>query len=248
VAALKTLDFKYAWLQLMASEHGPPNPCTRLVLFGLSLHMKKNGDDCFPSQARIARQTGLSERAVRDNLKRAVSDGWLALGTRPREGNKPGFVYNVYTPKLPEIAVRQVRRQPGVKVKSWIKQAASGAGCVVADKAAPADGCTADSLPESEHPAAPSLASGATLQSTRQQAPPNLSGNLSSNTPETEPPHSGSLGRVVRKIIQKSEKSPESEMQIRAKISKARAIFPHDSDEAIARMTGVPVDVLQRLQ
>ena len=41
---------KWEWLDLIASEHGPPNASTRLVLFVLSLHMMRKGASCFPSQ------------------------------------------------------------------------------------------------------------------------------------------------------------------------------------------------------
>src|SRR4051812_20641124 len=38
----------------------------KLIAWTLSLHMDRDGDSCFPSQARVAREASLSERAVRD--------------------------------------------------------------------------------------------------------------------------------------------------------------------------------------
>jgi len=70
----------WAWAQEITS------PTARLVLLCLADHADEDGV-CWPSQARIARKTGLSERAVRDALKVLDTDG---LGLISRESRNRG--------------------------------------------------------------------------------------------------------------------------------------------------------------
>ena len=77
---------RWEWRDLFASEHGPPDPSTRLVLFVLSLHMNQNGENAFPAQQLIATRTGLSERSVRTHLDHAVRGGWLRISKKARRG------------------------------------------------------------------------------------------------------------------------------------------------------------------
>lgn len=50
---------------------------TKLVLFNLSCWMNEQGQGCYPSTARQAQETGLSERAVCEHLQKAVAAGFL---------------------------------------------------------------------------------------------------------------------------------------------------------------------------
>lgn len=68
---------KIGWMWLMASEHGPESPTTRLVLHTLALHMSAKGDSCWPSLDTIAEESGLSRRAVQDNIAAAIESGWI---------------------------------------------------------------------------------------------------------------------------------------------------------------------------
>jgi Helix-turn-helix domain len=239
---LAEIALKYAWLELLASEHGPPNPCTRLVLFVLALHMKKNGADCFPSQSRIAKRTGLSERAVRNHLKLAARDGWLTVGKRERKGNKAWFVHQ-YTPTIPEANRVLVYRKPGNKVPSWLRQAAGDAGREIAEQGAPGAG-RATEAPEQHE----GLAPGAVTLSTsfldaRQDVPTNLPYNLFNEHPKD----SAAAKRVTEGVVAKmNRKQPESEEIRKGRIAKAMAQLPDYTDAALAAAAGVTVEEVQR--
>jgi hypothetical protein len=51
----------------------------RHVALTLSLYMNERGGSAFPGAERLAHDTGLSERAVRDHLNGLVHAGWLVL-------------------------------------------------------------------------------------------------------------------------------------------------------------------------
>lgn len=76
------------------AERGPESPTTRHVLLTLALHMEAGGTSCHPSTTTLARETGLTDRSVREHLIRAEKEGWI--GRRKR-----GRVYH-YTPRIPE--------------------------------------------------------------------------------------------------------------------------------------------------
>jgi hypothetical protein len=84
------------WLDLVASEHGPSHPSTRLVFFVLGLHMRKRAGR-YLSQALIAERSHLSVRTVRRHLKRAENGLWIHKRRRARKTE--------YTPTVPvEVA------------------------------------------------------------------------------------------------------------------------------------------------
>jgi len=87
-------------MHLVGSKYGPTDSTTRLVLFGLSLHMNSKCERCWPSQALIAAETALSIRCVRDHLEIAELGGWI---TR-KEIKRPGkaWFFHKYTPTFPE--------------------------------------------------------------------------------------------------------------------------------------------------
>lgn len=73
---------------------------TRHVALTLSLHMNERGGSCYPGAPRLARETGLSERAVRDHLGRLVDAGWLVLERRggQRGGRRESNEYRATVP------------------------------------------------------------------------------------------------------------------------------------------------------
>lgn len=54
-------------------------PPTRLVGLTLSLYMNERGGSAHPGAERLAHDTGLSERTVREHLSQLVAGGWLVL-------------------------------------------------------------------------------------------------------------------------------------------------------------------------
>ena len=52
-------------------------PTKRLVLIGLYFCMDSDGQ-CYPSYEGIAAETGLSVRAIKDNIKKLVQEGWIS--------------------------------------------------------------------------------------------------------------------------------------------------------------------------
>jgi len=248
---VKQLDLKYAWLQLMAGQHGPSNPNTRLVLFVLSLHMKKTGADCWPSVQHIARRSSLSERAVREHVKLAVAAGWLSVTAR-------SGIVNVYFPVIPEAAKATIGRKPGVKMKPWLQKAnglggdhpESGAASSTSDEAptpAPAAGVLppAQSEPQTPAPGAPHPCT--TVRGPLHQVHPNSLGNYVINNPETGLPQNGVAGGGFVKV--KKPPKPESDAEKRKRIVTARSAYPAEvlSDETVSRMTWIPLDDIRRL-
>jgi hypothetical protein len=230
--ALAYIGLKYAWWQLVASEHGPPNPSTRLVLFVLALHMNKQGQNCYPSQARIARQTSLSERAVRHHLKLAERDGWLTVCNLERKGKRAWFVHQ-YTPKIPDAPRALLRREPGRRVPAWLR---------AADPA----GSRSEAPPEHQRPANDAGTPGNLCQNGRHELPTNLSLNLPLNIPETEPPQGGRLGCVVEKLNGKP--APEPEAIRTERIRKAIAGLPDFDDDGIAAAACVTVEEVRQVR
>ena len=84
------------------SEHGPSLASDRHVALTLSVHMRSDGLGAWPSQETLARETGLSVRAVRRSLKRLVADRWLTQITRkpPRGRRAKGYGFQ-YAARLP---------------------------------------------------------------------------------------------------------------------------------------------------
>lgn len=78
---------------------------TRLVALALSLYMNERGGSAFPGADKLAKATGLTDRAVRDHLHKLVDTGWLVLVER---GGVRGEVrranhYRASTPEPPSV-------------------------------------------------------------------------------------------------------------------------------------------------
>lgn len=70
------------------------------MLLVLALHMRLDGTGAFPSEATLAAETGLSERAVGKHLKIASEDGWISRKLwRDKGKNWAGYRYSATLPK-----------------------------------------------------------------------------------------------------------------------------------------------------
>ena len=89
----------FRWRWLIATEHGPRSPTTRHVLLTLALHMAVDGSRAFPSEQRLAQETGLSERAVSTHLRLASEQGWIVRRRRRQVGKDwAQYVYQAAVP------------------------------------------------------------------------------------------------------------------------------------------------------
>ncbi len=88
------------------------SPTTRLVLLVLATHMNNFGQGCYPSLDRIAKYSGLTERAVRVQINKAIESGWLVKSKRRLKGSE--WNSNIYHPAFPnEAALKQVAGDEG---------------------------------------------------------------------------------------------------------------------------------------
>ncbi len=78
---------------------------TRLVLLNLSIHMDSEGGSCFPSTAKQAADTGLSQRTVCTHLKRAAEAGYIDKMLHGYSGK--GWAHNQYKALIPEGTERR---------------------------------------------------------------------------------------------------------------------------------------------
>ena len=89
---------------------------TRHVLGTLSIHMQSDGQGAFPSEARLAEETGLSERAVRKHLRIASRDGWVGRKLwRQRGKNWAQYSYCATLPRgidAPELGSAPMDNAP----------------------------------------------------------------------------------------------------------------------------------------
>lgn len=79
---------------------------TRHVLLTLSVHMSEAGESCFPSTARLARETGLSERAICTHLAKASEAGWILKRKIGLAGKK--WKRHEYVPQVPADLLRKL--------------------------------------------------------------------------------------------------------------------------------------------
>lgn len=87
---------------------------TKLVLLVLSCHMTDVGDSCFPSMRTIARETGLSRRAVITHIKKARAAGWLRVQKR-KSRNGEHFANNYLVAVPAPIAGGEPQSLPPVE-------------------------------------------------------------------------------------------------------------------------------------
>ena len=68
------------------SEHGPPDPTQRCILYVLSSFLTENNNRIFPSQATIAARAGCTEKTVRTHLDALERLGWNTRTPRYQRG------------------------------------------------------------------------------------------------------------------------------------------------------------------
>jgi hypothetical protein len=105
---------RWEWCQLIASEHGPAEIPTRLLLLVLAMYMSPAGDSAFPSQTTLARRAGMAERTVRNHLDLAEAAGWI----RRCEKRRPGQSWYVHS-YVATIPARLENIQPE---KPWVAE------------------------------------------------------------------------------------------------------------------------------
>ena len=114
---------RWQWRELFASEHGPDDPSTRLVLFVLSLHMNQDGGNAFPAQELIAKRSGLSVRSVRTHLANAAQAGWLKIYQKTQKG-KAWYVHE-YVATIPDELAEFCTAKPWEDDPQWQRPANS---------------------------------------------------------------------------------------------------------------------------
>lgn len=74
----------FSWRAAICDSSLPP--AARHVALTLSLHMNERGGSAFPSQATLARETGLHTKTVEDHLRLLRNEGWLRALTKAHRG------------------------------------------------------------------------------------------------------------------------------------------------------------------
>ena len=93
--------FKFVWQRAVCSKECPLAPTVRLVALARSIHMDADGTNCYAGAGRIADETGLHLRTVREADKALVAGGWLVVtfqGGSPRGGARLATVYRAQIP------------------------------------------------------------------------------------------------------------------------------------------------------
>ena len=98
-------DLRNQWRDWLRSEDGPPDSTTRHILLNLSMWMKADGKQCYPTIAILAQETAISERTIKKKLKEAASNGWLEIYTH--KGRGQAWRNHGYLPKIPEDVVKE---------------------------------------------------------------------------------------------------------------------------------------------
>ena len=98
----------WTWRQAVICSDLPAT--TRHVLLTLSCHINDMGESAYPSTRLLAKETGLSERAVITHLKIATEKGWLKV-TRHGYGDQrwARHEYEPLEPSVEEKALNDVQ-------------------------------------------------------------------------------------------------------------------------------------------
>jgi Helix-turn-helix domain len=252
---------RWQWRELFASEHGPTDTSTRLVLFVLSLHMNKQGQNAFPAQKLIAARSGLSERSVRTHLAHAQRAGWLRVYQKPRKG-KAWFVHE-YVACIPDALAEFCTSKPWEEDPNWQRaENSAGRNAESADKSPangqhPANGAERPAI-LAQRAAIVSVTPGKICRDARQGLPTNSSSNSSKNPPSNSSVEGAALLRITdlktfskkalkseepekrKAVFEEKSKKPEEPKEIR--LAKAATLLKATPDvpiENIARMFNV---------
>jgi DNA-binding transcriptional MocR family regulator len=88
---------KYTWISHV--QRNPLQSTQKLILLYLFARMSDDGSDCYPSQATIAKHTGLHEKTVQRHLSILESSGWVRVEIRGVNGH--GHKRQQYWPNVP---------------------------------------------------------------------------------------------------------------------------------------------------
>lgn len=91
----------FTWRSAICQSDLPST--SRHVALVLSLHMSELGESCYPSQARLAKETGLARETVSRHLAKLEEEGWIAhVGWKSWEtpgGEQKTKVWKALTPR-----------------------------------------------------------------------------------------------------------------------------------------------------
>jgi len=120
---LRDSQVLFKWRASFMSTNGPPST-TRYVLLALSRYMDPDGTGAFPSIATLAKDTGLSQRAVKTHLALAVELGWIERKHCRRMGQK--WRNYEYRPRFPIPVEVGERPSPPFLVERGANHAEAG--------------------------------------------------------------------------------------------------------------------------
>jgi hypothetical protein len=251
---------RWQWRELVASEHGPPDPGTRHVLLTLALHMNQLGDSCFPSQDLIVKRTGLSERSVRKHLKLAQQQQWIEVRQKRRQGQ--AWFSHEYAAIIPDELAQYCTSKPWEDDPTWRRPAESAARSKTQgfNGQHPANGAGHPAT-GAERPATENTTPGNLRHDARHQLPLNSSSNASSKTSNNTPEKVLAAPRVLDLQIEKQDPEAEKRISAAAKekaeaaakyltegVLRAKKLLtarPDDSDAEIARAARTTVEHVQ---
>lgn len=96
-------SFLSRWIEAVREHEGLPTSA-KAVLLILASYAAPDGSRCFPSQKRLAKNSGLTERSVRRQLIRAQELGMLIISKRPQSGGPNSNLYGLRIPDFkPDI-------------------------------------------------------------------------------------------------------------------------------------------------
>lgn len=254
---------RWQWREVFASEHGPADPSTRLVLFALALHMNQRGENAWPAQALIAKRTGLSERSVRTHLAHAKRTGWIRISNKPRKG-QAWFVHQ-YVATIPDELAKYCTTKPWEDDPTWQRtedtagrqarprhiHPANPAGRTdengvvseqLSNPSRPANGAERPAI-LSERAAIDESTPGKICRDARQGLPTNSSLNSPSNSSCNSPEECGVAGDSHARV-----KTSNWKMTTEDGIRQAIARMPAATDEMIANYEGCTVACVQQLR
>jgi hypothetical protein len=262
---------RWQWRELLASEEGPEDPSTRLVLFVLALHMNQQGLNAFPSQETIAKRSGLSARAVRTHLRRAEKAHWLKIYQKPRKG-QAWFVHE-YVACIPDNLIELCTSKPWEEDPNWQRaEDSSGRRDEAVDKPPqkpqhPANGAGHPAIHAqraangSERAAIDDRTGGNLRHDARNRLPTNSSSNSSLNSSSNSPINTPVEGAVAsdRTALSKTlnlnpSKTPDPEAEKTAskeraeRARKAIKTFADYADADIAKVARVSLEEVQQVR
>lgn len=97
----------YNWRILIFKSNLPPN--AKYIGCHLSTYMNEQGDNCFPSIARICSETGLSKPTTIKYIRVLNHEGWLL--TKKKGFNGQAWAHNQYYPNIPKNVMEDINEK-----------------------------------------------------------------------------------------------------------------------------------------